>query len=170
MIEQARQEKDRLEDILVFARLARTEGDLRALRTEIRPEANAATGRKPSPRRGPARFLRDGVEALVGRNARENEELTFRLAQRNDLWLHARQRTGAHVVLRGNTVDDDAIRAAAGLAAYFSEGRSDSAVDVDVTEVRNVRKIPGGPTGRVTYGRHRTLHVAPSAEGWEPGG
>jgi predicted ribosome quality control (RQC) complex YloA/Tae2 family protein len=106
--------------------------------------------------------------ALVGRNARENEQITFRLADRDDLWLHARERTGAHVVVSGGAPPDDVLEAAAALAAYYSEGRSDSAVDVDVTEVRNVRKIPGGPPGRVTYRNFRTVRVAPTPGRWQP--
>jgi predicted ribosome quality control (RQC) complex YloA/Tae2 family protein len=62
------------------------------------------------------------------------------------------------------------IEAAAALAAYYSEGRGDSYVDVDVTSVRNVRKIPGGPAGRVTYRDFRTVRVKPSTEKWSPSG
>jgi predicted ribosome quality control (RQC) complex YloA/Tae2 family protein len=106
----------------------------------------------------------------VGRSARENEEVTFRLARRGDLWLHARQRTGAHVIVQAQNenVPQEIVEEAARLAAYFSEGRNDSAVDVDVTHVRNVRKIPGGAPGRVTYRHFQTMHVQPGLQGWQP--
>jgi predicted ribosome quality control (RQC) complex YloA/Tae2 family protein len=115
------------------------------------------------------RFRRDGATLLVGRNARENEEVTFRRSGRNDLWLHARERTGAHVVLQaGQTpADNDLIQAAAALAAYYSEGREDTMVDVVAAAVRDVRRVPKGAPGRVTYRDARTFRVAPSLDGWE---
>jgi predicted ribosome quality control (RQC) complex YloA/Tae2 family protein len=93
------------------------------------------------------------------------------LASRGDTWLHARELTGAHVILRGDAEPDEAaVEAAAALAAYFSEGRTDSAVDVDVASVRDVRKIPGGPPGRVTYRNFRTVRVRPGLDEWSRDG
>ena len=93
--------------------------------------------------------------------------MTFRLARRDDLWLHVRERTGAHVIVQGGAdLSDEVVAAAAALAAYFSQSRSDSAVDVDVAPVRAVRKIPGGAPGRVTYRDFRTIRVVPTVEGW----
>jgi predicted ribosome quality control (RQC) complex YloA/Tae2 family protein len=111
----------------------------------------------------------DGYSLIVGRNARENEEVTFRLARRDDLWLHARQRTGAHVILHSveDAPLDEVLEAAAGVAAYFSEGRNDTAVDVDVARVRDVRKIPGGPPGRVTYRGESTVRAIPGMGEWK---
>lgn len=171
LLRDAERDAERLADTATFVRLAESEAALNDIRNELEgptkaPGKKPEKGRKP---RGPARFRLNGVTAIVGRNARENEEVTFRLARRDDLWLHARQRTGAHVVLQ-NTPETtpDILEAAARLAAYFSEGRNDTRVDVDVTPVRNVRKIPGGPPGRVTYSHFQTLHVEPSQEGWAP--
>lgn len=163
-------EAARLEDLAVFARLATSESELRELSRDLAPQREQKEEKKGGRdrRRGPLRFSHGGYTAIVGRNARENEEVTFRLARRTDLWLHARQRTGAHVVVPadGSSVPEDVVEAAAQLAAYFSEGRQDSAVDIDVTQVRNVRKIPGGPPGRVTYQHFRTLRVEPSIDSW----
>jgi predicted ribosome quality control (RQC) complex YloA/Tae2 family protein len=172
----------RLEEAGVFARLATSEADLRDLRTGILdPDPSSAPAPQPGrrgrgtkaksklkKRRGPARYSLDSYSALVGRSARENEELTFRLARRDDLWLHARERTGAHVVLQsaGSPAPPEVVEQAGQLAAYFSDGRSENRVDVDVTLVRNVRKIPGGAPGRVTYRNFDTLHVRPSRQGW----
>lgn len=171
LIAEADAERARLHDLAVFARLATSETELRSLRADLRGEERRPARKKDERRgkaRGPARFRKDGYVAIVGRNARENEEVTFRLARRDDLWLHARERTGAHVVLTGGSgnVSNDVVESAAGLAAHFSEGRSDSRVDVDVTQARNVRKIPGGPPGRVTYRSFRTLRVEPGLDGW----
>ncbi len=165
----------RLQDAAVFAGLATSEADLRDLRNTLSParqpagtkHAKTANTRKRVPA-GPARFSFDSYTALVGRNAQENEDVTFRLARRDDLWLHVRERTGAHVVLqsRSGEAPPEVVEHAARLAAYFSEGRSDTRVDVDVTLVRSVRKIPGGPPGRVTYRNFRTVRVEPGIAPW----
>ena len=93
--------------------------------------------------------------------------MTFRAAHRDDLWLHARGRTGAHVVLHGEDPSSEVLAAAAALAAYHSEGRTDTAVDVDVAVIRDIRKISGGPPGRVTYRNHRTIRTAPGIGEWK---
>lgn len=169
LLKQAETEAARLSDLAAFGLLAESEADLRALRDQVstEPARPVKVKTKPRKKRGPARFSWSGVTALVGRNARENEEVTFRLARRDDLWLHVRERTGAHVIVQGGAdLSDEVVAAAAALAAYFSEGRSDSAVYVDVAPVRAVRKIPGGAPGRVTYRDFRTIRVSPSTEGW----
>ncbi|HEY8684396.1 MAG TPA: NFACT RNA binding domain-containing protein, partial [Chloroflexota bacterium] len=159
-----------LEDLATFARLAESEGDLRDLERSLdRQQMVHPSISKREKRRGPLQYHLDGHSLLVGRNARENEEVTFRLARRDDLWLHARERTGAHVVLHpADAPSQETLAAAAAVAAYFSEGRQDTAVDVDVARVRDVRKIPGGPHGRVTYRGANTLRVAPGIGGWIP--
>ena len=164
-------EVGRLQDVAAFIRLAESEGELRDLERVVeRPNSD----RSPPPtkrekRRGPARYQMDGYSLIVGRNARENEEATFHLARRDDFWLHARQRTGAHVILHSvqDAPSDEVLEAAAGVAAYFSEGRNDRAVDVDVARVRDVRKIPGGPPGRVTYRGESTVRAIPGMGEWK---
>jgi predicted ribosome quality control (RQC) complex YloA/Tae2 family protein len=105
----------------------------------------------------------DGFTLLVGKNSRQNEEVTFHLASANDLWLHARGVPGAHVIVKsgGRTVPEETIREAAALAAYYSQSRAAGSVPVDVTEQRYVRHMKGGGPGMVTYERERTIHVAP---------
>lgn len=165
LLQQAHVEVDRLRDLAAFTRLAESEGELRDLLSDMRTELSEQKSKKT--RRGPLRFSRDGFIAIVGRNARENEEVSFRIAGRNDLWLHARERTGAHVILQGpGEPDERIVSAAAELAAHFSEARTDTAVDVLVTTVRDIRKIPGGPPGRVTHRNARTLRVHPTLDNW----
>lgn len=167
MLEDAEREAGRLEDLQAFLSLAASEADLRALQRDIKG-ADTPARRKPvkTAKKGPARYRRGGVTVLAGRSARENEEVTFRLAGRDDLWLHARERTGAHLIVPSNAAEEDLLGAAR-LAAHLSAGRTDTRVDVDVARVRDVRKIPGGPPGRVTYRPLRTLRVEPTAEGWD---
>ena len=112
---------------------------------------------------GPRHYLTSrGLSLLVGRGARENHHLTFTVARPDDLWLHARDVPGAHVVVRdpeGRAAAAD-LREAAEVAAFCSEARGESQVDVHVTRRKNVRPARGG-AGRVLLGHTETLRVAP---------
>ncbi|HEU4785530.1 MAG TPA: NFACT RNA binding domain-containing protein [Ktedonobacterales bacterium] len=105
----------------------------------------------------------DGMALLVGKNSRQNEEVTFHQASANDTWLHARGVPGAHVIIRngGRPVSEATLREAAALAAHYSQSRLAGSVPVDYTEQRYVRHMKGGGPGMVIYERERTLHVAP---------
>jgi predicted ribosome quality control (RQC) complex YloA/Tae2 family protein len=116
----------------------------------------------------PARPLRfsspDGHRVWVGKNAHQNEELTFERAAPDDWWLHARGTPGAHVVVQseGRPVPEETLAWAAGLAAYYSRGRDDTQVDVDAVPRRQVRRLKGGRPGQVVYRGERTLSAAPT--------
>jgi predicted ribosome quality control (RQC) complex YloA/Tae2 family protein len=105
----------------------------------------------------------DGFALLVGKNSRQNEEVTFHQAAANDLWLHARGVPGAHVIVKsgGRPIPETTLHEAAALAAYYSQARESGAVEVDYTEQRYVRHMKGGGPGMVIYERERTLRVAP---------
>jgi predicted ribosome quality control (RQC) complex YloA/Tae2 family protein len=128
-------------------------------------------GRKPGQPGGRApeggtplkRQSSDGFTLLVGKNSRQNEEVTFRQASGNDLWLHARGVPGAHVIIKsgGRPVPETTIQQAAALAAYYSQSRAAGTVPVDVTEQRYVRHMKGGGPGMVIYERERTLYATP---------
>ncbi len=115
-----------------------------------------------------------GFEVLVGRSARENDALTFRVARSRDLWLHVQGWHGAHVVIRsgGREVPFDTVLFAARLAAGHSKAVGGDNVPVDVTERKNVWKVKGGPPGAVHYAHQKTVYVTPSrdptAEGRTP--
>ncbi len=113
------------------------------------------------------RRLAGGLIALVGKNSRQNETVTFHEAAPNDLWLHARGVPGAHVILKtgGRPAPTEALHAAAALAAYYSQARLAGSVPVDYTEQRYVRHMKGGGPGMVIYERERTLHSAPEDAG-----
>jgi predicted ribosome quality control (RQC) complex YloA/Tae2 family protein len=136
---------------------AREAGFLPTARPAAKP-SGAAKGAAGEPR---VFQSRDGFTILVGRNAHQNEDVTFRRAQPEDLWLHAREAAGAHVVIlkRGREIPESTIREAGQLAAYYSQARGDSRVDVIVTERRHVRRARGGRTGMVTVRNARTLSV-----------
>ncbi len=108
---------------------------------------------------------RSGHEIYVGRNNLQNDHLTLKLARDHDLWFHAKDVHGSHVVLRrrsGEDVPEETVRAAALLAAYYSRARMSSNVAVDCTEAKNVRKPRGARPGMVIYDRHKTIWVTPS--------
>jgi predicted ribosome quality control (RQC) complex YloA/Tae2 family protein len=159
-----------LDQLLAFAGLAEGLDEIQAIEAEWQERATASPPSRRRPTGRAARRLRTprGDQILIGRNGRQNDEVTFDLAGPNDLWLHARGLPGAHVILqpRGGTgePEDRLIEAAAQLAAYYSPARGATAVEVDVTPRRWVRKVKGGPPGLVTYRNEYTVRVAPQSE------
>jgi predicted ribosome quality control (RQC) complex YloA/Tae2 family protein len=112
----------------------------------------------------PLRFeSTDGIGIYVGRNNHQNDELTFRLASKGDIWLHAQKVHGSHVIIaaNGRAVPDDTITQAAQLAAYHSELRLGKNVPVDVTPVKQIKRPPGAKPGMVIYHTYRTVIVNP---------
>ena len=157
-----------LKSVLEELNRAQTDAELEEIKLELqeqgylRPEA----GRK-RPKQGklpPMRFeSTDGYPIYVGRNNRQNEELTFRLARKDDIWCHASKVHGSHVIIScgGATPPDDTITQAAQLAAYYSETGDGQNVPVDVTSVRQVKKIPSGKPGMVIYHSYKTVIANP---------
>ncbi|MGD8794868.1 MAG: NFACT RNA binding domain-containing protein, partial [Anaerolineae bacterium] len=105
----------------------------------------------------------DGLTILVGRNSRQNDEVTFRRAGSDDWWFHARGVPGAHVIVRSreDPLPDNTVQRAAELAAYFSQLQGEADVLVDYTRRRYVRRIAGAAPGLVTYSREQTARVPP---------
>ncbi|MBK8027884.1 MAG: DUF814 domain-containing protein [Chloroflexi bacterium] len=105
----------------------------------------------------------DGFVIWIGRNSRQNDQVTFDKGGPIDLWLHARGVAGSHVIVKndGRRIPDTVIEAAAALAAYYSASRTEAKVLVDVTDRRYVRKIKGGRPGMVTYSHEQTRTVTP---------
>ncbi len=106
----------------------------------------------------------DGMEIVVGRNARQNDYVTFELASALDMWLHARGVAGSHVIIRcgARPVSQKTLTQAAALAAAYSAGRGAASVVVAYTQRRNVHRARGGGPGLVTCLNEKTLHVAPA--------
>ncbi len=102
---------------------------------------------------------------LVGRNNLQNDELTFKMAKKDELWFHAKDISGSHVVITGNLQPSDEVKTdAAELAAYFSKARLSNLVQVDMIETRKLNKPTGGKPGFVTYTGQKTLRVTPNEE------
>ncbi|HLA62274.1 MAG TPA: NFACT RNA binding domain-containing protein, partial [Nitrospiraceae bacterium] len=116
-------------------------------------------------RQGPFRRFTssDGMAIYVGRNARENDELTFGLAKSDDLWLHARGTPGSHVVVRlekGNDPPPETIRDAATLALLYSDLKKSGKGDVIYTRRKWVKKAKGQAPGAVIVTQEKSLHVS----------
>jgi predicted ribosome quality control (RQC) complex YloA/Tae2 family protein len=106
---------------------------------------------------------REGFTLLIGKNSRQNEDVTFHQASSNDMWLHARGVPGSHVIIKagGRDIPRSAIEEAAALAAWYSQARGSTSVPVDYTLQRYVRHMKGGGPGMVIYDHERTLYAEP---------
>lgn len=118
-------------------------------------------------RQGPLRVVsRDGYVIFIGRNSRQNEALTFKTANPQDIWLHAKDAPGAHVVIRndGRRIKEELLAEAAAVAAWYSKLRDESRVQVDYTRVKYVKAIKGAGPGMVSYRNESALFVRPHDE------
>ncbi len=109
-------------------------------------------------------ILPSGKRIFVGRNAAENEFLSLRFANPWDLWFHAKEIPGSHVILRlqkGENPSEEDITLSASAAAYFSKGRESGKILVDYTRVKNLKKPPKTPKGFVIYSGEKTISVSP---------
>ena len=101
----------------------------------------------------------DGIDIFVGKNAAQNERLTGD-ARPNEMWLHAKDMPGSHVIIKAEgNIPDSTLSQAATLAAWYSKGQHSTMVPIDYTLKRYVKKIPGGATGMVTYTNQKTAYM-----------
>ena len=118
-------------------------------------------------RKKPERYLAsDGKTIiLVGRNNLQNDELSFKLSKKGELWFHAKDLPGSHVLIKDNLDPSDEVKTdAAELAAYYSKARLSNLVQVDMLEVQKLHKPSAGKPGFVTYRGQKTLRVTPNQE------
>ena len=170
-IEKGGRELEYLKTVAYSLTQAQSARDVEGIRQEL-AEAGYLKARKDKGKRprsqafAPRRFdLPDGFEALCGRSNTENDELTMRRAQKNDLWLHVRGAPGSHVIMPlrdGREPTPAAIEKAAAIAARFSSLSGQPRVPVDYTRVRHVKKPQGARPGMVNYFQYQTVLVAPA--------
>lgn len=165
------EELEYLESVLEELNRADTEAELEEIRQELqaggylRPDTGKR--RMKQGKLSPMRFeSTDGFPIYVGRNNRQNDELTFRLARKDDIWCHASKVHGSHVIIScgGRTPPDDTVTQAAQLAAYYAETSGGQNIPVDVTTVKQVKKIPSGKPGMVIYHTYKTVIANPYRE------
>ena len=119
---------------------------------------------KQLPPSRPMHFVsKSGIDILVGKNNVQNDKLTF-TANANEIWLHAKDMPGSHVIIVSENPDDDTLLEAAHLAAKYSKGRNSSQVPVDYTRRKYVKKPSGAKPGFVIYTHQRTLYVTPELD------
>ena len=153
----------------VFDALTRTNGEdeVNELRMELAEQGYIRAAKlkgKPPKSHPPLEFKSpDGFTVLVGRNNKQNDMLTTKLAEKTDIWLHTKNITGSHVIIRANGQDvpDDTIIYAARLAAFHSKAKNSSQVPVDYVPVKFVKKPSGSKPGMVIFTNNRTLYVTP---------
>ncbi|MET1014655.1 MAG: NFACT RNA binding domain-containing protein [Paenisporosarcina sp.] len=116
---------------------------------------------KPTPE---AFISSSGLSISVGKNNKQNDYVTFKLANKSHLWFHTKDIPGSHVVIHDVEPDETSILEAANLAAYYSKARESSSVPVDYTEIRHVKKPNGSKPGFVIYFEQKTVYVTPSED------
>ncbi|MFD2628325.1 NFACT family protein [Oceanobacillus kapialis] len=146
------------EDIEEIREELREEGYLKKQQTKKKQKS------KPSKPQPEGYTSSDGTAILVGKNNKQNEFLTMKLARRDDVWLHTKDIPGSHVIIRDNDPSDETLTEAAQIAAYFSKSQQSSSVPVDYTRIRHVKKPNGAKPGYVTYDNQKTLYVTPDAK------
>ena len=164
----AKEELSYLGSVLDELNRAGSEQELEEIRHELQEtgylKADSAKKRIKAGKLPPMRFVStDGYPIYVGRNNRQNEELTFKSARKDDLWLHASKVHGSHVIIAcaGVTPPDNTITQAAQLAAYYAETGGGQNIAVDMTPVKQVKKIPNGKPGMVIYHSYKTVIANP---------
>lgn len=139
------------------------------------PLANLLTSKAPvSKKQEPAKpyktfISQAGIEIWVGKSAKDNDKLSFHCAHGLDYWLHARNYPGSHVVIRcpkGQEVDPETLSDAAELALRFSKGKDSGCGEVSLTQVKDIRRIPGIP-GKVMLTKHKTVKTALNDKRWD---
>jgi len=102
-----------------------------------------------------------GIDISVGRNNIQNEYLTFEYAKFYETFFHVKDYSGAHVVVHSQNLDEETIRFAANLAAYYSKAKYSSSVPVDYTQIKNVKKHPANIPGKVLIKNYKTIYIDP---------
>lgn len=170
------EEKIYLEGVLVSIQQAEGVKELELIQEELEEENYLHTkqmgkkkkikNRQALPK--PLKFISsEGLEILVGKNNKENDYLTMKLAHSQDLWLHVKDIPGSHVIVKlesKNILPEQTLEEAAHLAAYYSKARNSSQVPVDFTKKKNVKKPSGSKPGMVIYEEHKTIFVTPNQE------
>ena len=168
-IKLAEDEKFYLESVAENLANVETPAELDEIRTELANEGyvprQGGKNKKAQQKSAPLCFTsEDGYEILVGRNNRQNDELTLRMAYSTDIWFHTKNIPGSHTIVRTRgtgEAPDTTLMQAAKIAAYYSKAKNSSQVPVDYTAIKNVKKPNGAKPGMVIYDHYNTVYVLP---------
>lgn len=168
-LEETQGDIDYLESIALFIANAESTDTINDIKSELveagyirrKKVAEKNTKSKPVPL---SYTISDGLKVLVGRNNKENDYLTLKLASSKDLWFHTKNIPGSHVILftDGREPSESSIFETASIAAYHSKGKSSENVPVDYTSVKYVKKPTGAKPGMVIFTNNRTVYVNPA--------
>jgi predicted ribosome quality control (RQC) complex YloA/Tae2 family protein len=171
-LEESVREREYLESALQMLDNCTTPEEIDEIRHELieqgymKPKRKRGT-KKREPLTKPLRFKSsDGFYIYVGKNNKQNDYLTFKLAQTGDIWLHTKNMPGSHVIIKksGREIPDRTLEEAAILAAWHSRAKMSANVQVDYTDAKNVAKPPGAKPGMVIYTNYKTAVVTPDKE------
>lgn len=169
-IDRGEEELQYLDSVFDSLSRATSENDIIQLRLELREQGyiKSVNGRAKPPKALPPIEYRssDGFTILVGRNNYQNDKLSLKFAEKNDIWLHTQTITGSHVIIvtDGVTPPDSTIEEAAVIAAVNSKGRDSNLVPVDYCFARYVKKSSGAKPGKVIFTNYKTAFVKPDTE------
>ncbi|HHY91276.1 MAG TPA: fibronectin-binding domain-containing protein, partial [Clostridiales bacterium] len=169
-LEETERETQYFENLLHAIENVSTLQDIEEIRDELIEEGylkkrkNKVSNKKKAAATKPMSFISsDGFQIFVGKNNRQNDLLTLKLASKKDLWFHAKNIPGSHVVIVSNQrpIPQRTILEAGELAAFYSKAKLSSNVPVDYTEIKNVKKPNGAKPGMVIYENYKTIFVTP---------
>ena len=172
-IEKGEEELQYLDSVFDALTRAVSENDIIQLRLELREQGyiKYAGGKAKPPKALPPIEYKssDGFTILVGRNNKQNDQLSLKFAEKSDIWLHTQSITGSHVLILtdGATPPDSTIEEAAVIAAVNSRGRGSNLVPVDYCLARYVKKPSGAKPGKVIFTNYKTAFVKPDTEAEE---
>lgn len=173
-VEQTQKELEHLQSIQTALNLSLEENDLADIKRELMEYGyikfkNEGKKKGKLPKSKPLHYISsDGYHIYVGKNNYQNEELTFQLANGGDLWFHAKQTAGSHVIVKTEgkeELPDRTYEEAARLAAYYSSARTGSKVEIDYTRRSNLKKTPGVAPGFVIYHTNYSMTIEPDIRG-----
>ena len=171
-LKDAEEELSYLETVLDAVTRASSYADIGEIREELAEQGYISSGnpkkKKAQQKSRPLEFISsDGYTILVGRNNKQNDELTIKTAYSTDMWLHTKVIPGSHVIIRTNgtgEVPDNTLVEAATIAAYYSKAQKSKGVGVDYTLIKNIRKPNGAKPGFVIYETNYTVYVDPDEQ------
>ena len=147
-------------DQLLFDLDIATPEDIDDIRALLKPPT---TSKKQQPKAQITTFTHEGIDYLVGTNAKKNELITHQLASKDDLWFHVKDQPGAHVVARTTKETEAVIRYGANVAALYSTAKNSSSVEVQYTKVKHLKKIPGRPGSFVSVSKYKSIFIDPDS-------
>ena len=169
-MEKSKSDIDYLETVMLNLDFCETVTDIEEIRDELYDTGFINKNKKKKEKRKESKFMEftssDGLKILVGKNNKQNDELTLKIANKEDMWFHVKTGAGSHVIVKSNgeNIPDSTMIEAASLAAFYSSYKNSKNVDVDYTLRKNIKRHPMKVPGLVLYVDFSTINVNDSKE------